>query len=106
MAWEELPLAPGFTLMRLGDARREFRRDPELGCALKAYGGSGPVPRAPDHYWVTIREGAPLHERCETRAEAIKLSWYFKMGRLKEDQRELVARFLLENNIVAEREKP
>lgn len=106
MAWEELPLAPGFTLMKLGDARREFRRNPELGCALNRYGQSPPVPRAPDHYLVTIWKGRPLHERCETRAEAIKLSWYFTMGRLKEDQREQVARFLLENNIVAERENP
>lgn len=105
MAWEELPPAPGFTLMRLGDARREFH-NPNLGCALPAWGDSPAVPRAPDDSWVTIENGKPFHERMLTRGAAIRVTWNFTIMRLKDDQREQVARFLLENNIVAEREKP
>lgn len=77
--------APGFTLMRLGIARREFN-DPSLGRALRPYGSSPAVPRAPDDWWCTIKEGKPVHSRCETIEHAVRLTWAYTIQHMNEDQ--------------------
>jgi len=83
--------APGFTLMRLGIARREF--DPNLGQALRPYGSSPAVPRAPDDWWCTVKDGQPVHPRCETIEHAIRLTWAHVVNHMTEEQ--LVALYLL-----------
>lgn len=77
--------APGFTLMRLGIARREFGAN--LGQALRPYGSSPAVPRAPDDWWCTVKDGRPVHSRCETIEHAIRLTWAYTVDHLNDEQR-------------------
>ena len=66
---------PGVDLMTLGDVRREFP-DRGLGKAVRAWGDSPALPRAPDDSWCWVLDGG-IEVRCrfETAEDVCRDAW-------------------------------